>query len=180
MANTRGKQAKLNILISFLSQLVTLGCGLILPGLLINAYGSEAYGTTASITQFLAYITLLEGGISGVARSALYKPLAAGDMHAVSAVLQELRRFFRVVAYSFIVYVAILACCFREISGADALDWGTSFMLVIVISLSTFGQYFIGITNAVLLQASHKTYITSTISMVAVVLNAGLTVLLVL
>lgn len=180
MADTRGKRAKLNIAVSFLGQLITLGCGLILPRLLIRAFGSEAYGATASITQFLAYITLLEGGIGGVARAALYKPLASGDMKTVSAVLQELRRFFRVVAYIFIAYVLILACGFRTVSGTSALDWGTSFLLVIVISLSTFAQYFIGITNAVLLQASHKTYITSAISAGAVVLNAGLTVLLVL
>lgn len=180
MADVRGKRAKLNIGISFLGQLISLACGVILPGLLINAFGSEAYGATASITQFLAYITLLEGGIGGVARAALYKPLAEGDMHAVSVVLQELRRFFRTVALIFAVYVLVLACGFRTISGTETLDWMTSFLLVIVISISTFAQYFIGITNAVLLQASHKTYITQAISAGAVMLNAVLTVLLVL
>ena len=180
MADIRGKRAKLNIAVSLVGQLVSLACGLVLPGLLINAFGSEAYGATASITQFLAYITLLEGGIGGVARAALYKPLAEGDMHKVSAVLQELYRFFRIVAYVFIGYVLVLACGFRTISGTEALDWTSSFLLVIVISLSTFAQYFIGITNAVLLQASHRTYVTQTISTMAVVLNAVLTVLLVL
>lgn len=180
MADIRGKRAKLNIAVSLLGQLVSLACGLVLPGLLINAFGSEAYGATASITQFLAYITLLEGGIGGVARAALYKPLAEGDMHKVSAVLQELRRFFRIVAYVFVGYMLVLACGFRRISGTESLDWMTSFLLVIVISISTFAQYFIGITNAVLLQASHKTYITQAISTGATVLNAALTVLLVL
>lgn len=179
MTDIRGKRAKLNIGISFLSQLISLACGLVLPGLLINAFGSEAYGATASITQFLAYITLLEGGIGGVARAALYKPLAEGNMDKVSAVLQELRRFFRTVALVFGVYVLVLACGFRTISGTEALDWVTSCLLVIVISISTFAQYFIGITNAVLLQASHKTYITQAITTGTVVMNAGLTILLV-
>lgn len=179
MSDTRGKRAKLNIVVSLLGQLIALASGLVLPGLLINAFGSEAYGATASITQFLGYITLLEGGIGGVARAALYKPLAEGDMQKVSAVLQELRRFFRIIAFVFAGYVLVLACGFQTISHTETLDWMTSFLLVVVISLSTFAQYFIGITNAMLLQASHKTYITQVISSGAVVLNACLTVLLV-
>ena len=99
MADNRHTRAKKNIAVSLGSQIITLICGLIVPGAMIRAFGSEAYGATASITQFLAYITLLEGGIGGVARAAFYKPLARGDMETVSAIVKEIRRFFRVVAY---------------------------------------------------------------------------------
>lgn len=156
-----------------------LVCGIILPGLLINAYGSEQYGASASIIQFLSYIALFEGGIGGVARAALYKPLAYNDMEKVSAVLAELRRFFHIIALSFAAYVLVLACGFKGISRTDVLDWGSSFLLVIVISVSTFAEYFIGATNAVLLQASHKTYITNAIHTATTIINVGVTVLLV-
>lgn len=66
----------------------------IVPRLMIGTFGSEAYGATSSITQFLAYITLLEAGIGGVARSALYKPLADNDDYMISAVVCEIKRFF--------------------------------------------------------------------------------------
>ena len=62
MADNRQTRAKKNIAVSLAGQIVTLICGLIVPGAMIRAFGSEAYGATASITQFLAYITLLEGG----------------------------------------------------------------------------------------------------------------------
>lgn len=179
MLNTRSVRAKLNILVSLAGQLVTLLCGFVVPRLMIGAFGSEAYGATTSITQFLAYITLLEGGIGGVARAVLYKPLAENDHQAISAVVAELQHFFRIVAYIFLGYVLLLACTFSRISNTQVFDWGTTALLVIVISASTFAQYFIGITNMVLLQAAQKTYITTAVSIVATIVNTILTILLV-
>lgn len=179
MEPSRQKRAKLNIIISLAVQVITLLCGFVIPQLMINAYGSEAYGATSSITQFLAYITLLEGGIGGVARAALYKPLADNDTGKISAVVGELRHFFRIIAYIFLVYVLILACTYTYISDIQAFDWISTFFLVIIISISTFAQYFIGITNSVLLQAAQKVYITNLVSIVATVLNTVLTVILV-
>lgn len=179
MSNTRSTRAKLNILISLAGQIVTLLCGFVVPRMMIGAFGSEAYGATSSIAQFLAYITLLEGGIGGVARAVLYKPLAENDQETISMVTQELRHFFRTVACIFLVYVLVLASSFSEISQVEAFDRGTTFQLVIIISISTFAQYFIGITNLVLLQAAQKTYITTAISIAATVVNTGLTILLV-
>lgn len=60
-------ESKLNILTQLLNQLVTTACGILIPRILLAAYGSEAYGISASIAQFLSYITLFEGGIGGVA-----------------------------------------------------------------------------------------------------------------
>lgn len=167
----REKKAKLNISISLLSQVITLLCGLVVPGLMISSFGSEAYGATTSITQFLAYITLLEGGIGGVARAALYKPLAGKNDYAVSAVVYEIRKFFRIIAFVFIIYVAILAISYKSISNVQCLDWLSTAILVVVISISTFAQYFIGISYSVLLQADQKTYVTQAISLVTTVLN---------
>lgn len=179
MLDSRGKKAKINIIVSFGCQIVTLLCGFVVPRLMIGAFGSEAYGATSSITQFLSYITLLEGGIGGVARAALYKPLAENNMEVVSAVIDEIKRFFRVIAYIFIIYVFVIACSFKTISNVESLDWITTFGLVIVISISTFGQYFIGAANATLLQASQKTYITNIVSISATVLNTIFVVILV-
>ena len=60
------------------------------------------------------------------------------------------------------------------------MDWITTCVLVVVISISTFGQYFIGISNSILLQADQKTYITNVVSIGATVINAGSTVILIL
>ncbi len=179
MTDNRRVRAKKNIATSLLSQVVVLICGIVVPRLMIGAFGSEAYGATSSITQFLAYITLLEGGIGGVARAVLYKPLANNDMAMIGAIMAEIKKFFRVIAWIFLCYVIVLSVSFHSISDVSCMDWISTFLLVIVISISTFGQYFIGISHSILLQAAQKTYITNMVSIGATVLNAILTVVLI-
>ena len=140
MIDSRQSRAKKNILSSLLSQVVVLICGIVVPRLMIGAFGSEIYGATTSITQFLAYITLLEGGIGGVARAVLYKPLSQRDMMMISSIMEEVKRFFRIVAFIFAGYVLILACSFQKIANIECMDWISTVVLVVVISISTFGQ----------------------------------------
>lgn len=179
MIDSRQGKAKKNILTSFVSQIVVLISGIIIPRLMIDTFGSEAYGATSSITQFLAYITLLEGGIGGVARAVLYKPLAQNDMQVISSIMKEIKRFFRVIVYIFVAYVFIVAVGFKSISHIECMDWISTFILVLAISISTFGQYFIGVSYSILLQAAQKTYITNMVSIGATVLNAILTIVLI-
>ena len=176
---TRTQRAQRNIFSSIVGQLVILICGIIVPQLFIKTYGSEAYGATASITQFLSYIVLLEGGIGGVARAALYKPLAEGKFVDVTKILNEIKFLFKMIGYVFAVYVLVIAFSFKSISHIQYYDWVSTALLVLVISLSTFAQYFIGISNMVLLQADQKTYITNTVNMVALILNTLLIIVLV-
>ena len=173
-STSRTVRAKLNIVITLLCQIGSFACAFMLPRWQIRAFGSEVYGATTSIAQFLAYITLLEGGIGGVARAALYKPLAERDAKAISSIVKEVRDFFRVVAYIFFAYVLVLGVFYKRISHFEALDWTATFWLVIVISLSTFAEYFVGITYSVLIQAAQRTYVINLIKLFTTVLNAAL------
>lgn len=179
MNKTRASRAKINIVVSFVCQLFTLICGFIVPRLYIRTYGSEAYGATSSITQFLAYITLLEGGVAGVARAALYKPLAEKNYEIVGQILGEIKDFFKKIGFVFIGYVIVLACTFKFISNVEVLNWFSTFLLVLSISLSTFAQYFIGITYSVFLQANQQQYISNLINIITMVLNTIAIVVLV-
>ena len=120
---TRTQKAKLNISFSLIQQGITFICGLIVPKLMLNAFGSEAYGATSSIATFLSYITLLEGGVGAVTRSALYKAFASKSIERVSAVVSETKRFYRKIAFAFTIYVVIIACCFKQISHNTAFDY---------------------------------------------------------
>ncbi|MBR4470628.1 MAG: polysaccharide biosynthesis C-terminal domain-containing protein [Erysipelotrichaceae bacterium] len=179
MTDARKRRAVLNILISLGCQAITLLCGFITPRYMLRAFGSEINGATASITQFLGYIALLEGGIGGVARAVLYKPLAENNIEKISKIIAEVKHYFRVLAFIFLPYVLILALGFKSLSHIEVLDWFSTAALVIVISLSTFAQYFIGISYSIFLQAAQKTYITQIISILATILNTIVTVVLV-
>ena len=111
MSKSRTKNAALNIAFSLLLQLVLFVKGLILPRIIIPAYGSDVNGLVSSISQFLAYISLLEAGVGSIFRASLYKPLARGDMDSVSGIINEQKRFYRKIGTIFVGYVVALCLC---------------------------------------------------------------------
>lgn len=179
MPDKRVNRAKKNIVVSLGCQIITMLCGIIVPRVMLGAFGSEVYGATTSITQFLSYIALLEGGVGGVARAVLYKPLADKDDSAISAIMAEIQKFSRIIALIFIAYTLVLAGSYRFIARAEYLDALSTFLLVMVISISTLAQYYIGISNSILLQAAQKSYVTNAVNIIGTVLNAVLVVILV-
>ena len=98
------KRTLLNIFSSIILQIVAMGCGLIIPKLILSTFGSEVNGLISSLNQFLSYISLVEGGLGSVILAALYFPLAKNDNKKLSAVVNAANHFFRVIAYIFIVY----------------------------------------------------------------------------
>ncbi|MCR5565558.1 MAG: polysaccharide biosynthesis C-terminal domain-containing protein [Clostridiales bacterium] len=179
MNSSRKKRVKKSVITTLILQATTLICGFVVPRSLLGAYGSEAYGATTSIAQFLSYITLLEGGIGGVARAALYKPLAENNTQKISVIVNELKMFFRIIAYIALGYALVLACTFKSLSHIECYDWMTTFWLVLVIAVSIFGQYFIGISYSALIQADQRVYLINALTIVTTLLNAVFVIVLV-
>ena len=103
----RISKTKLNIATSVLLQVVSGVCGLILPRFILQSFGSEVNGLVASVSQLLGYAVLLEGGIGGVMKAALYKPLANEDEAGISSVFCQISRTFRKISIVFIVLLAV-------------------------------------------------------------------------
>ena len=169
----RGKNAIINLFGSAGTQVVSLLCGFIVPRIIIGTYGSEMNGLMHSIAQFLSYITLLESGVAGVVRAALYKPLAQNDNNKVSGVVMATEGFFKKICLIFVGYTAVLACVFPFIVEGDG-NWFSTFAMVLIIALSTISQYYFGITYNVLLQADQKRYVSEMLSAGTVAVNAVL------
>lgn len=103
-----------------------------------------------SIAQFLSYITLFEGGIGGVARALLYEPLARQKTEDIARIVYSISRFFKWIAFGFLAYTFVLACIYKQIAHFESFSFWNSFLLVLVISISTMGQYYIGMAYQVL------------------------------
>ncbi|WDL92123.1 polysaccharide biosynthesis C-terminal domain-containing protein [Bacillus sp. HNR-4] len=174
----RSKKALANISVALVLQIVAIACGLILPRLIISTYGSDVNGLINSITQFLGYIVLLEAGVGGVVRAALYKPLASSNINSISGIIKATERFFKIVAYMFIGYLLIIALMFPYLVG-DNFDRLFTITLVLIIGISTFFQYYLGISYQILLQADQKSYVTSVVQIITLLLNTALVVILV-
>ena len=173
----RTHYAKLNIYMTLLNQIVAVICGFVAPRFLLNAYGSEINGAASSILQFISFISLFEGGIGGVTRAALYKPISEHDTAKTSCILGETQRLFRTIALLSVGYIGVLAVFFKQISHFTALDWASSALLVVVVSFSTFFQYFFGMTNSLYLQSLQKTYVVSLITSLSLLLNTAVIII---
>lgn len=174
----RSKKALINVLTSLFLELIKIICGFIAPILIINTYGSAVNGLISSITKFLAYITLLESGIGPVIKATLYKPLMKKDNKEIANILKAAERFFRTIAIIFIIYIVILCVIYPLIIDNEFDGWFT-ISLILIISISTFVEYFFGLTYRVFIQADQKKYVVSNIEMFTTVLNTIFIVLLI-
>ena len=174
----RSKKAFINILSSLLLQLVTVVCGLIVPRMIIKNFGSNVNGLITSITQFLAYISLLEAGFGPVVKAILYKPIASKNKEEIERILKASEKFFKTISYIFIIYIMIL-CFILPITVSDEFDTIYTLSLIIIISISTFAEYYFGMTYKLYLQAEQKTYVTSGIQMVTTLINTIMVILLI-
>lgn len=175
----RSKYFLYNTISSLLGQIIGIICGMVLPRVMIAGFGSELYGTTTSIAEFLGYIALFEGGIGGVARSALYKPLAKQDTDGINKVTTSVKQFFRKLAVIFIGYTLVIACSYKYIAAEYIYDWGFTFCLVCVISLSKLAEYYLGVTNSILVQADQKGYVVKALQSLTTIFNTILTCILI-
>ena len=166
----RSKKAILNIVVSLVLQIVTLICGFIVPKLLIKNFGSDVNGLTSSITQFLAYITLLEAGFGPVVKAALYKPIAKKNKKEIDNILKASERFFRIIALIFVIYLVVLAIIYPMFVNTQ-FDYLFTMSLVLIISISTLAEYYFGMTYQLYLQAEQNTYVTATIQIIGYILN---------
>ena len=174
---TRKTKLMLNSVSSLIYQIITIVCGFILPRLFLSFYGSAVNGLVSSITQFLGFISLAECGVGAVVQSALYKPLANRDMSEVSKIVVSAERFFRKIAYILLGYTAVLMVFYPLIT-QKSFDYLFTLILIFVISISSFAQYYLGMTYKLLLNADQLGFIQYGIHSATLILNTVSCVLL--
>lgn len=173
------KKTVKNILSSIFYQFIYLLCGLLIPRILIDGYGSNTYALITSITQFLAYITLLESGIGVVVKSLFYKAIAKNDQKEIVSIFKSCQKFFNKILIVFIIYIITLCILYPYTSAASGFDKIFTISLILIISLSTFFEYFFGMTYKLFLQSDQKSYIISYIQIITYVINTFIIILLV-
>lgn len=173
----RSKKAVINIITTLALQVIAIVYGFIVPKIIITSFGSSVNGLVSSITQFLAYISLLESGIGPVIKASLYKPIANKNKKEISDVLKASENFFKTISYIFIIYLLILAFVYPLIVSSE-FGYFYTLSLVIIISISTFAEYYFGMTYKLYLQAEQKTYIISTIQIITYIFSIIIIVIL--
>jgi O-antigen/teichoic acid export membrane protein len=166
---TRKQKLIINTSSSLLNQFITVICGIILPRVYISAFGTEINGLVTSITQFISIVSFLQLGVGAVVQSSLYGPLARKDKDEVSAIVVSANKFFRRIAIALIFYAIVLLFVYPHIINTNHSFIYTS-SLIIIITLSSFAQYYFGLTYQLLLNSDQLAFVT-------LFTNAGTTIL---
>lgn len=174
----RSKKALYNTTASIMYEVVAVICGLILPRLILSSFGSAYNGITTSITQFLACVALLKGGVGAVTRAALYKPLSDKSTMEISAVVNATSKFMRKIALIFLGAIFVFAALYPFIVRKE-FDWLFSFTLVLILGISTFVQYYFGLAYQFLFEADQRQYVLMIAQICSTILNTVLAAILI-
>lgn len=161
---------KKNAISSLALQLATIAQGLILPKLILGAFGSEVNGLVSSITQFLSFISLLEGGLGAVVLAELYGPIEKKNDDKIQGILGACQSFFSKLTLVFLIYTILVAFFYPRYIDTG-LSKGAVSVLVLILSMTTVAQYLFSITYRLLLQAEQKLYIVNYVSAVTILIN---------
>ena len=142
----------LNILSNIILQITNIITWFVIPKIILSCFGSDVNGLVSSISQFLSYISLVEGGISGVVMASLYKPLVNQDNEKLSSVIRTSDKFYKRIGLIFVIYSILLGMIYPIIF-KTGFSYLYVFSLVLILAINLFIQYMFSITFRNLLNA---------------------------
>lgn len=178
MGNGRLKRAFYSSITSAIYQIIVILCGFITSRLIVQAYGSSWNGVLTTIIRFLSIFSIVEAGINGSTRVALYKSFAENDLKKTSSIIKANDIFYRKVSAFLVVYIAILCLIIPNIVHADHSKVAVAIM-VVIIGISNFAENCWGINSKILLMASQSRYIINITQSITTILNAILLVIII-
>lgn len=156
----RKRVTLLNIISSIFLQLITIISYFVVPKIILSYFGSDTNGLVSSLNQFLNYITLVEGGITGVVSANLYKPLIDKNYKKISEILHTAKSFYKRIGLIFIIYSILLAVVYPLLF-KNNFSWTFVFTLTLILSMKLLVQYMFSVTYKTLIVADKKSFIIS-------------------
>lgn len=163
---------KKNAISSIMTQCVTMIQGLILPRLILATFGSDVNGLINSITQFLGFISLLEGGLGAVVLAELYRPIEDKNENEIRNILEACQAFFNKISIVFIAYIIALSIVYPFLVKKE-FSFGYTASMIMILSLVTLAQYLFSITYRLFLQADQRLYVVNYISSITIIINTA-------
>lgn len=172
------KKVVYNVLPNIVVQVLLVVSGLIIPRLILLKFGSNMNGLINSISQFLAYVGLVELGVGNAAIVILYKPIAEMDLVSISSIISIVRKKYIFAGIIYTSVICMLAIIYPFFIRTE-FDFVFVFSMVIIIGLTSIIDFFIIGKYKVLLYADSKYYIINFPKIVATIfLTIGSSILL--
>ncbi|WP_024867338.1 lipopolysaccharide biosynthesis protein [Butyrivibrio sp. FCS014] len=154
----QNKKLFLNTVSSIVLQIFQVISGFILPVLVIRSFGSTVNGLVSSITQFLAVISFVDMGVNLVIQSSYYKPLVEKNKTRLSILVKAASSYYHKLGIIIAIYCVGLAFIY-PILVDSGFGYGFTAALILIMAISSFSQFFFGITYQNLIIADQKGYL---------------------
>jgi len=166
-----------NITLGFVSQVVTIAFGILIPRLFIMKLGSEANGFMASITQIFIYMSILEAGVGTAAIQALYKPIGLDDKHSMNGILSATSKYYKKTGEYYFLAVIVMSIVYSLFVKSN-IGTLTVFLVILLTGMVGVINFFFQAKFKLLLTAEGKGYVISNIVMVVTVVTNIVKILL--
>lgn len=174
--DSQRKTVSLNMILSIISQIVTLFTGLIVQRYILVAFGSSYNGLTSLVSQIISYLVLLESGIGAASMQAFYHPLNEGDWHSISGIMNATAKSYRQIGYMF-TGLLIGAALIVPLMALGEVDFVIAALITLISGGGNIVSYMIGAKYGAFLTADCKTYVKYAISIIFTLLSAVLRII---
>ena len=149
-----------------------------MPPLIIVAFGSEINGLTATIQNIISYISLVGAGISIATIQSLYGPIKSNNIEEIRKKLKATENMFNKYGYVFLFFVFITAFIYPLIIKNSTVEYTTSVILMLIMSIKGCSEFFIVGKYRVLLYADRKIYVSSIIQSISLAISLIVAIIL--
>ena len=160
-----GKKSIANILTSTLSQIITLGLGIIIPRLVLVNLGSEANGLLSSVNTILGYVSLLEAGVGAASMQALYGPVAKENRSDINSILAATNIFYKRTSRMYLTVVLFMTVVLPFTIKSSLPDWQIMAVIFLGGMPGVISYYFQG-KYQILLRTEGKSYVLTNLTTV--------------
>lgn len=157
------KMAFFNIISNIFGKILIIILGIIVPKLIIENFGSETNGLLASISGIFVYLNLLEMGIGGASRQALYRPITENNQDKINSIMSATNVFYQKTGVYFLACISILAFLFPIILKSE-IEYFEIVLIILVTAISSLINYFFSAKYVVLINADNKGHVINIIN----------------
>ena len=140
--------------------LIVVVLGFLAPRYIILIYGSAVNGLSATITQVLNVILLLQAGAATAAIYSLYKPIADADIMEVSSKLSSATAYFKKLSIIFLILM-VGAAVITAFSINSEIGPALIFIAFIIMGFKSFLDLYFTSTYRILFTAYQEKFVMS-------------------
>ncbi|ORU01435.1 O-antigen flippase Wzx [Anaerovibrio sp. JC8] len=172
--NSRIYNTRRNLVASYILMVAQIMFSFISRTAIVYTLGTDYLGLSSLFTSILQVLNIAESGFSSSVIYFMYKPIAAGDTRLVCALLNYLRKVYKVVGLV-ILFVGILVTPFIDyLIKGDVPNDINIYILYLLYLVNTSISYFLYAYKTSLLTAIQRLDLTKVANTITIVIQYGL------